>query len=347
MDVRGDKLKGMRNVHLVVADLFLPQDFAAEVCAGLHLPALEKILSRGILLDSNAVQSMEALLCSLFSVPDHGNAPVAAISAAFDALGDGCWLRADPVHVRLQREQVVLLPNVQIEASEAASFCGSLNEHFADRGLEFFAPHSNRWYVRLDSMPEITTVPLSQAGGRDIHGSLPTGVEARRWHQIFNEVQMLLFAHPINEAREARGDVSVNSLWFWGGGGQVDVQADFSCASSDEVMVQMLCNSPGIPFAAWSRAWDASGANGASELLVWSGLRAALQRGDLSAWRCALQDFETGYAAPLWQALRAGRIAHLQVDVQGGDNLRKIALTRGDSWAFWRKSKPLADYSVA
>ena len=37
----GVKLAVMKNVHLVVADLFLPKEFAAEVCAGLQLPALE------------------------------------------------------------------------------------------------------------------------------------------------------------------------------------------------------------------------------------------------------------------------------------------------------------------
>ena len=37
----------MKNVHLIIPDLFLPEDIAAEVCADLHLPALEKLLARG------------------------------------------------------------------------------------------------------------------------------------------------------------------------------------------------------------------------------------------------------------------------------------------------------------
>ena len=39
----------MKNTHLVIPDLFLPGDIAAEVCAGLSLPALEKLLGRGAL----------------------------------------------------------------------------------------------------------------------------------------------------------------------------------------------------------------------------------------------------------------------------------------------------------
>ena len=38
----------MKSVHLVIPDLFLPHDIAAEACADLSLPALEKLLARGV-----------------------------------------------------------------------------------------------------------------------------------------------------------------------------------------------------------------------------------------------------------------------------------------------------------
>ncbi len=342
------KLAVMKNVHLVVADLFLPKDFAAEACAGLRLPALERILARGRSEIHPAI-SLEEALCGLFAVP--GKTGLATISAAFDGLERGCWLRADPVHVRLQREQVVLLPDVTVSVEEAALFCASLNEHFAGQGMAFFAPHPLRWYVRLDALPDITTVPLSQAGGRNIHGNLPAGPDARHWHQLFNEIQMLLFAHPLNEAREARGEMPVNSVWFWGDmAGQMPPQSRIECASSDELLVEMLASQAGIPCASWQPTWRnplAPDGERAGELLVWTGLRSALQRGDPAAWRDALQDFETGYAQPLWQALRTGRIARLRLDVLGGDGLRSVALARADSWSFWRKTRRLAEYSVA
>lgn len=370
----GVKLAAMKNVHLVITDLFLPSDFAAEVCKGLSLPALQKILARGASTGAartaDSRLSLEEALCGLF-----GAQAVAPVSAAFDKLEPGCWLRADPVHVRLQREQVVLLPNVTVSADESVQFCASLNEHFAGQGMAFFAPHPQRWYVRLAEPAEITTVPLSQAAGHNIHGNLPTGAGALRWHQIFNEIQMLLFAHPLNEAREARGEAPINSVWFWGNGpDQVIPKITYGSASSDEVLAEMLAASAGIPFAQWQPAWRNSlmnplaiplsnhktvakrlvispgGERGllaeGKQLLVWTGLRSALQRGDLAAWRSALQQFETGYAQPLWQALRKGQITQLQVDISGGDSLWQVRLARGDAWAFWRRTKSLADYSV-
>ncbi len=318
----------MKNVHLVIADLLLPKDFAAS--AGLRLPALEKIMACGKIQMYPAV-SCEVLLNELFGV--HGG--IAPVSAAFDGLGPGIWMRADPVHVRLQREQVVLLPDVNVSDEEAAKFCMSLNAHFTGQDMEFFAPHTNRWYVRLDVLPDIATVPLSQASGRNIHGNLPAGADERRWRQLFNEIQMLLFAHPVNEAREAQGDLPVNSLWFWGEGRGGQASSPFSHASSDEVLTEMLSSSAGIPFKLWQPEWRSE--NG-DELLVFTGLRSSLQRGDILAWRAALQNFETGYAKPLLQALRQGRISRLNLDILGGDQLYRCSLERMDAWAFWRGS---------
>ena len=343
----GAKLAAMKNVHLVVCDLFLPADFAAEVCADLRLPALEKMLARGASTGSARTGEgalLENLLCEIFGVPCQMDMPIAPISAAFDRLNAGCWLRADPVHLRLQRDQLVLLPDVEVSADEAGRLCAALNEHFTGQGMEFFAPHPQRWYVRLDELPGIETVPLSQAAGRNVHGLLPKGAEAARWHQVFNEIQMLLFAHPVNEARAARGELPVNSLWLWGGGVNVLPQKNYDRVRSDEALAEMFAAAAGIPFAGWQAQWrDEQGCD--RQLLVWTGLRSALQRGDMDAWRTALQEFETGYAQPLWQALRAGKISQLQLDILGGDRARHLLLTRADAWAFWRSARPLAQYS--
>ena len=335
----------MNKVHLVVCDLFLPADFAAEVCAGLRLPALERVLARGASTGSARTGegvSLEEHLCGLFGVPCEAGVPIAPLSAAFDGLGAGCWLRADPVHLRLQRDQLVLLPDLEVSADEAGQLCAALNEHFAGQGMEFFAPHPQRWYMRLDRLPDIETVPLSQAAGRNVRDLLPKGKEAAHWHRIFNEIQMLLFAHPVNEAREARGELPANSLWLWGGGCDAGMQPPraFDHVGSDEVLAGMFAAAAGIPFSNWPEQWR-NEENCGRQLLVWTGLRSALRRGDLDAWRVALQEFETGYAQPLWRALRAGKISQLRVEILGGDHVRRLLLTRADAWAFWKRTKSL------
>jgi len=336
----------MKSVHLVIPDLFLPKDFAAEVCADLRLPALESLLGKG---RSEILEpvALEDRLCEMFGLPCRDDAPIAPISAAFDGLAAGCWLRADPVHLRLQRDQMLLLANSEISAEEAGQMCASLNEYFAGQGMEFFAPHPQRWYVRLDSLPDIRTRPISQVIGGDVRGALPTGANAAHWHRVFNEIQMLLYAHPYNESRDERGVLTINSVWLWGTGHSenVPLQKNYRNASSDEVLVEMLAAAAGVPFSAWAGNWQDT-ENDGRQLLVWTGLRPALQSGDLAAWRSALQDFESGYAQPLWQALRDGKIAQVQLDILSGDGIRRVTLTRGDAWSFWRRARRLAEYSL-
>ena len=362
----------MSSVHLIITDLFLPDDIAAEVCRDLYLPALEKILARG---QSGFLQDagLEGLLCKIFGLCRGGGFPIAPISALFDGLGEGCWLRADPVHLRLQRDQLVLLPDVEVSPNEAAQICASLNEHFAGQGMEFLAPHPQRWYVRLERLPGIEATPLSQAIGRNVHDLLPKGAEALRWHQLFNEIQMLLFSHPVNELREARGDLTVNSLWFWGGGcdtllmkplaSRLGEQSTLAkslvmakpadCGSSrhadsvtsDNVLAEMFAAAANIPYSEWLGQWRKDEGS-AAQLLVWTGLSAALRRGDLNGWRAALSEFEAAYAQPLWHALRSGAITELTLDASVGNGIRRLSLKRADAWAFWRRPKPLAAYSM-
>ena len=347
----------MKSVHLIIPDLLLRKDIAVEACADLRVPALEKLLARGASTKSDPTTgsgrtgssgvSLENLLRELFGVPGDGDAAIAPISAAFDGLDEGCWLRADPVHLQLQRDQMLLLPNLEISLDESAKICASLNEHFSGQGMKFFAPHPLRWYVRLATVPDIKTVPLSQVLGRNVRSLLPTGAQSLLWHQLFNEIQMLLFAHPLNEAREARGLLPINSVWFWGGGCSLNepLLKYYDTVSSDEMLPEMFAAAAHVPFEKWPEQWQQSAND--NQLLVWTGLRTALASGDLAAWRSAVQEFEQGYAQPLWQALRAGKIARLRLDILGAGSMRRVTLTRGDCWAVWRRSKHLVEYATA
>lgn len=353
--VSDGKLRHMRSVRLVVTDLFLPKEFAAEVCAGLSLPALEKMLSRGASTRPSVLSavegsartgvsgvSLESRLAGLFGMP--AGAGIASLGARFDGLAGGHWLRADPVHLQLQRDRLVL-QEVALGADEATEFCASLNRHFSGEGLEFFAPSPQRWYVRLASEPVIETVPLSQAVGRDVRGLLPQGADAVRWTQLFNEIQMLLFAHELNERRETRGELPVNSVWLWGSGHAATPLPRYRDVCSDDVLAGMFAAAAGVPCSGWPDQWPDTSGDG-EQLLVWNGLHQALQRGDLGAWCDALQAFETGYAQPLWQALRSGKIARLQLDILGANGLHRVALARAGTWAFWRRTRRLADWSM-
>lgn len=331
----------MKKLHLIVPDLLLPQRFAAEVSADLDFPYLQKLLARG---DHQALaaQSMESVLCQAFNVAVQHDLPIAAISATCDGLPDGIWMRADPVHLSLQRDQMIL-SQPKLDAHEAAQFCAALNEYFVGQGMTFYAPHPQRWYVQLQQVPNMRTTPLAEVIGGNVRGALPQGVDGAFWHQLFNEMQMLLYAHAWNEVRETRGELAINSLWLWGAGTTVIPQARYAMLYSDDKMGEMFAAAAGIAHQPLSNLiLDMEGEG----LMVYSALRVAMQSGDLHAWREALMKLETNIARPVWHALRDGSLASVQVDILAGDNTRRMLLTASNTWRVWRSGKRLATYSL-
>src|SRR5712691_2001650 len=91
-------------LDLLVPDLLLPQDAPAAMRA-LRLPELEKWLARA---DVETVAGTGAMRW-LGAAFDLANPPVAAIERAGEgAARNGAWMRADPVHLRIDHDYLKL-----------------------------------------------------------------------------------------------------------------------------------------------------------------------------------------------------------------------------------------------
>lgn len=127
------------------------------------------------------------------------------------------WLFASPAHMLLGRDSFFLSApaSLEITSDESAALIASLNQHFSGLGLYFYV-HNDIWFLGLDADPNITTTAIEQVVNKDVAPYLPQGEGALLWAKLQNEIQMLLFNHPVNEAREAQGQVLINSLWCYG-----------------------------------------------------------------------------------------------------------------------------------
>jgi len=330
----------MNHLHLLIPDQFPPQDIAIEVSAGLHLPALEKLLARGNA-SSFPTETLEARLCAAFGA--QAVAPVRAVADGLEA-GGHYWLCADPVSLRLTTAQVLLLPDVMPTQEEASALCASLNEHFAGMGLHFSAPRSQHWYVQVDAEPQMTTTPLRQVAWGDAKLHTPLGVDALSWQRIATEAQMLLHTHPLNQVRAARGELPINSLWFWGGGRATPLAPAFDAVGGDCGLVGAFAGAAGMQLVDSLQAMLEGQCK--KGLWVCTAPAEALQRGDLYSWREAVQQVEQQYAQPLLKALQAGRLQRLTLEVLREDSVHRLELTRGAAWKLWRGARPLARYAV-
>ncbi|MFA6120749.1 MAG: hypothetical protein WCT35_03130 [Sideroxydans sp.] len=330
----------MKHLHLLIPDLLLSRDAMQRISAGLKLPYLSKMLARSAQI-SLPPQVPEDLLCEAFGA--HAFAPIRAASDGIE-VGNAYWMCSDPIHIELQQSQAILQPEVKCGAEESAALCDVLNQHFAQDGITFVAPHPHRWYVRMESPSDVTTTSLRVASWRDVKPFQPQGVDALRWRSLSNEIQMLLHGHAINQGREARGMQAINSVWLWGGGVANDIKTNVSVLAGDESLVSPFAKVAALPYCA--SLDEMLSIEGETGVWVESALATAWQRGDLYAWRDAMEWVERELAQPLWLAVEQGRLQTLTLDVQTETETRRFVFNRAASWKLWRRSGSLSAYVV-
>lgn len=322
----------MKQIHIVLPDLFLPPSLAKEVCAGLVLPVLEKLLARGKV-QPLAVHTLEDWLCQTYAVADSAIAPITLMADGLQPEGY-YWLRADPVHLRLEREQTILQTNVPPAQEQAAQLCALLNRHFSGDGLTFFAPHPRRWYLRLEEAPQLRTHSVYQVEGRDARRYMPQGEQALKWHGLMNEMQMLLYGQSVQQVTAEQ--VPVNSLWLWGGGRAAGLAQPFTEVHGDSVLASA--------FAQVAAAQEKTDAH--AVLYVWEALSVAVRRGDYYAWGEAVLHFEHELLAPLVRQLADGEVDRLCLTTLQEEGSRSYQLDRARLWRWWQRPRALANFAV-
>jgi len=342
--------------HLLVPHLAAPAATGAESFGRIELPALEMLMARGKHARFGGA-SIERWLAAAFRVDSGATLAL----APFALRGEGCdpgshaWLCADPVHLRIEAGRAILADasRFAITADEARQMVKALNAHFAERNLAFLAPVPQRWYARAASAPRIRTTPTAEVSGNDITPHLPAGDDQVYWRGVLNEAQMLLHAHACNERREQRGEIAVNSLWFWGAGVETppDPSPRYHAVWSDHPLARGLGVSSGIetrPLPASGadflrHAARAGGPKDALHLLVLPPPQDASRAGP-DAWREALAHLERDWFAPLFAATLEGTISAVTLVAVGAAGGWSAAFTRGDRLKFWRRRKRVSEY---
>ena len=279
-----------------------------------RLPALELLLARGRASAADT-QGYASWLGEAFGV-----APLPA--GALTASTEGFWLRADPVHLRLVRDSMVLVPVADLQPAEAEQLVATLNRHFAGTH-EFRCPRADCWVVRT-APAAIATRPAQELAGEDIDTHLP----GAPWTALLNEIQMALHEHPVNEGRE----LPVNSVWLWGAGELPRSAAGpWRSVSAAEPLALGLARAAGIRQGALPRtaaAWLAEMPEDGRHLLVLEGSAEAL---------------EAGWFAPLLEALKSGRLGMVSVHVPEAG--LAVETARSDLRRLWRRPRALANHA--
>ena len=328
------------HVTLLVPDLFWPRDDGDAPYRELKLPSAALRLARARARRFPPL-GVEAWLCQAFEVERQQDWPVAPLTLALDGgdAADGYWLRADPVHLLAHRDRLTLLDPGALNprADEAAELVALLNRHFSGDGLAFHAPHPARWYVHAPGAPRLVTRELWQAAGRDIAGAMPAGEDSLRWRRVLTEIQMLMHEHAVNQRREARGELPINSVWLWGGGRRPAVPGQhFTHVAGENVLAQALAVRAGAQVTAAAQL----PADRSARALVIAETSSA-RHGDDRGWQQALGALESACLAPLLAELRQGTVSEVAIVALHTRACLRFEVNRADLLKFWRRPRSL------
>ncbi|MDB5860078.1 MAG: hypothetical protein JWQ76_3767 [Ramlibacter sp.] len=215
-------------VHLLVPFAGRPPGGQPAALRGLQLPNLQRLLARlqadgG---DPGQATSLsmphERVLARAYGLePVDGLIPLAAWQAQQDgSAGTEGWAFITPSHLRVGRDHVQMAPAqaLQLDGDDSRAMLAAMQSYFAEDGITLTYQAPLRWLARGELFRTLPTASLDRVTGRTIDGWMPGGAAGRPLRRLQQEMQMLLYTLPLNDARQRGGLLPVNSFWASGSG---------------------------------------------------------------------------------------------------------------------------------
>ncbi len=162
---------------------------------------------------------------------------------------------ATPMHAALGLTDLAPIDSstLQLSDEDSRTLCEDADAHLREEGVRLHFVSATQWLLSVDRNMEVLTERPDWMTGEALRPNLPRGKDARTVERWMNELQMLLFTHPVNIAREDRGLPPVNVIWLWGfsppAGSGVDASA------LDAANTRWLSAFRNGDIAAWQDAW--------------------------------------------------------------------------------------------
>lgn len=181
-----------------------------------------------------------------------------AAQDGMDLATDRCWALLSPGHWLMGREHFTLLDPAGLGLGEAESktLMQALKPYFEEDGWQLLWGAATRWYASHPDLDGLSTASLDRVIGRNPDLWLaedPDGHPlARKLRRLQAEAQMLLYHHPLNEARSDAGLATVNSFWVSGVGRR---PARLTLPAGTEVVDALRSPMLAGDMPAWLEAW--------------------------------------------------------------------------------------------
>jgi hypothetical protein len=264
------------------AHLFIP--FASATAEGclqalrtLALPQLEKLLARLAPLHTDAGDEFtlsmphERVLARECGLPgEDGRIPWAAwqVMQAGREAGGHAWARITPCHWEVGTGRITMghPEDLHLDAAQSHSLLAAMQPFFEEDGITLEYESPGLWLARGEVFRDLATASLDRVAGRSIDEWMPHAPEARTLRRLQQEMQMLLYTHPVNDDRSRGGLLPVNSFWASGTGA---LAAEHAPAVPWGLEVAHSLRDPAVPgdWRAWAAAWQQLDSNECARLL--------------------------------------------------------------------------------
>lgn len=254
-------------MHLLIPFASALSDAASHVLRDLALPNLSQLLGRLTLTHRDEANAYtlsppheRALAAATGWEGADGCLPFAARAAALDGIepGELAWGLVTPSHWHVGRDHVTLADPAALDLTEAESRAAfdTVSELFESEGFSLRWGAPARWYAAHESLVDLPCASLDRVIGRNVElwmrGSAARSSPAKLVRRLQSELQMLLYPHPLNDAREQRGALTLNSFWLSGCGREQPIEGA-PVEVDDSLRAPLLAED----WAAWADAWRA------------------------------------------------------------------------------------------
>jgi hypothetical protein len=346
----------MAHLTLVLPFALPAPEFAPDLVRALHAPALAALLSKSSRharhpLDAAARVLPHELWIARALGLARGLVPGVA-TAAMRGFGldpdTGNWFIVNPSHIQIARTHLLMgdLRQLDLHDAEARALFDAARVEVEAAGHALAWGNADTWFLRADDWTELATASPDAAVGMNLTDFLPSGDQARAFRRLQNDVQVTWFTDPANGAREARGQVPINSFWPWG-----------NASLATETAHQLVATAGGKSFArprvaafatpGWLTglaerrlerlAGVADDLAGDDWLLVCGNVAAPALAADWAGWLEQMARLEAELFAPLLAAVAGGRIKSLRLVLNHRDGHLDLTTTPMAQRQFWRR----------
>ncbi|MBC7729851.1 MAG: phosphoglycerate mutase [Microbacteriaceae bacterium] len=300
-------------MHLLIPFASSSSEYARRTLRDLKLPHLDQLLARltPAHLDSGSEDTLspphERALARLLGLsgPD-GLIPWAAHQArqtwpTVPGDPEPAWGWVTPCRWQVGRDHIRMDPPqaLALQESDSRALLAAMQPYFEEDGISLHYDQPGRWLARSALFRDLATPSLDRVAGGDLDGWVPKSALAAPMRRRQNEMQMLLYTHPLNDARAERGLPPVNSFWL-SGTGALGTSPVPSSGTELTVPRQLADAAQREDWVAWGQAWQQLDATECAALLAASEQPGPPERAMLTL--CGGRGAQTFAAAPrsLW-----------------------------------------------